>query len=75
MTKFYTSDRVTGNKIEMLDTIEEAREAIRGYEEEDKANGCFEADYYAIEDEDYITVESGLYANPDYIDVRSGEVK
>lgn len=75
MKKFYTSDRVTGAAIEMFDTIEEAREAIKRYEEEDKANGCLEADYYAIEDEDYITVESDLYANPDYIDVRSGEVK
>lgn len=65
--KFFTADRKTGNRIEVFDSVEEAREAIKNYEAEDKANGCFEADYYAIEDEDCITVESDWYINPDYM--------
>lgn len=64
--KFFTADGETGNRIEVFDSVEEAREAIAKYEEEDKANGCFEADYYAIADEDCITVESDWYINPDY---------
>lgn len=64
--KFYTSDRKTGTKIDAFETIEEAREAIKNYEAEDKSNGCFEPDFYAIEDEDYTTIESDLYINPDY---------
>ena len=50
----------------MFASIEEAREAIKRYEAEDKTNGCFVADYYAIVDEDCITVESDWYINPDY---------
>lgn len=56
--KFYTSDREAGNRIEIFNTVEEAREAIKRYEEEDKLNKCFSPDFYAIEDENYITIES-----------------
>lgn len=65
--KFYTSDREAGNRIEEFETFEEAREAIERYYAEDKANGCFVPDFYAIEDEDYMTLYSDWYIDPDYM--------
>lgn len=50
--RYWTRDREAGNKIESFATLEEAREAIKGYEEQDKKDRTFEADFYEIYDEE-----------------------
>lgn len=50
--RYWTRDREAGNKIESFTTLEEAREAIKGYEEQDKKDRTFEADFYEIYDEE-----------------------
>lgn len=49
--KFWTRDREAGNKIECFETLEEAQEAIKAYEEQDKNEGSFENDFYEIYEE------------------------
>lgn len=50
MKKYYTCDREAGNKIESFNTIEEARQAIKEYEEKDKKENIYEEDFYQIYD-------------------------
>lgn len=54
--KFYTADREAGNFIEAFDTYQEAADAIRTYEEADKAEGIYTPNFYEIEDEEHRTV-------------------
>lgn len=49
--KYWTRDREAGNKIECFETLEEAQNAIKAYEEQDKNDGTFEDDFYEIYDE------------------------
>ena len=57
MKKYYTADREAGNLIEAFNTYEEAKQAILAYEEQDKADGTYEENFYAVVDEDRCTVE------------------
>ena len=57
MKKIYTADRETGTFIEECKSIEEARELIAMYEEQDKINDVYEEDFYAIVDEEHCTIE------------------
>lgn len=52
MKKYYTADREAGNLIEAFNTYEEAKQAILAYEEQDKADGTYEENFYAVVDED-----------------------
>ena len=47
---YETRDYETGTCIDEFETIEEARNAIEQYEEEDKKNDCFEENFYEIYD-------------------------
>ena len=49
--KIYTADREAGNKIEKFSTIEEAKEAIAAYEEEDRKDGTYTPNFYDIVNE------------------------
>ena len=49
--KIYTADREAGNKIEEFSTIEEAKEAIAAYEEEDRKDGTYTPNFYDIVNE------------------------
>lgn len=69
-SKFYTRDAEAGNIIDSFNTYEDAEEAIRMYEEEDKQNGDYQQNFYEIEEvtiED-IAQEYGL----DYCDTTTG---
>ena len=57
MKKIYTADRETGTFIEECNSIEEAKELIAQYEEQDKINNVYEEDFYAIVDEEHCTIE------------------
>lgn len=46
--KYITCDREAGNIIDEFATLSEAEAAIRAYEEEDRANGCYEENFYQI---------------------------
>lgn len=46
--KYWTRDREAGNKIDCFDTLEEAQAAITEYEEADKKDGSYSADFYEI---------------------------
>lgn len=48
--KYITQDREAGNVIDEFATRAEAEAAIRAYEEEDRANGCYEENFYAIKE-------------------------
>lgn len=50
---YITRDREAGNAIEKFDTLEAAREAIKAYEETDKADGTYTTDFYEIYDEEH----------------------
>lgn len=54
--KLYTSDYETGTFIEECASIEEAKQLILGYEEEDKKDGTYEQGFYAIVDEERNTL-------------------
>ena len=54
--KIFTADRETGTLIEEFATVEEARKAIKAYEEKDKAEGIFEENFYDVVDEDHCTI-------------------
>ncbi len=49
--KIFTADRECGNIIDRFETIEDAMNAIKSYEEEDKKNGDYTPDFYDIVDE------------------------
>jgi hypothetical protein len=53
--KYITQDREAGNYIDEFATREEAEAAIRAYEEEDRANDCYEEDFYSIKEPVYAT--------------------
>ena len=55
--KFYTADRETGNFIDEFTTIDEARKAIKRYEQTDIDNDCFEPDFYDIVNEFHETIK------------------
>lgn len=57
MKKIYTADRETGTFIEECKSIEEARELIAQYEEQDRINDVYSDDFYAIVDEEHCTIE------------------
>lgn len=48
--RFITRDREAGNEIERFATLEEARKAIKSYEETDKAEETYTEDFYEIYD-------------------------
>ena len=48
MSKFNTIDKEAGNVIDTFATLKEAELAVAGYEEEDKANGDYQDDFYSI---------------------------
>ena len=50
MKRFLTRDTEAGNVIESFDTITEAKEAIRDYEEEDMITGLYTPDFYEVYD-------------------------
>lgn len=51
MTKRYvTRDREAGNEIERFETLQEAKEAIRAYEDQDRADGTLTEGFYEIWD-------------------------
>lgn len=52
----YTACRETGDFIDKFDTIEEAKEAIKQYEEQDKEEGTFSDDFYDIVDENHCSI-------------------
>lgn len=54
--KIYTAVRETGSRLCPFDSIEEAKEAIREYEEEDIKNGDYIENYYDVVDEDYFSL-------------------
>ena len=49
--KYYTCDRETWTIIDICDSLEEAKQIIKEYEESDKADGTFTQDFYDIIDE------------------------
>lgn len=48
--RFITRDREAGNEIERFATLEEAKKAIKSYEEIDKAEETYTEDFYEIYD-------------------------
>ena len=50
MKRYETRGSIAGNVIDCFDTIEEAKEAIKRYEDEDSKDGYFESDFYEIYD-------------------------
>ena len=59
MGKIYVSDRETGTFIEEVASIEEGIMLISRFEEVDKENDSYEADFYDIVDEDHCSVLDG----------------
>ena len=47
-TIYYTLDKEAGNVIDDFDTLKAAEIAIACYEEEDRANGDYQDDFYSI---------------------------
>lgn len=48
MKKLYVADRQTGTTIEEITSVEVGIELIKGYEEMDKANDCYEENFYEV---------------------------
>lgn len=48
--RYIIRDREAGNYIDSFNTLEEAKEVIAMYEEADKADECYEEDFYEIYD-------------------------
>lgn len=48
VTGYVVRDREAGNVVERFDSLEEAETALRGYEESDKSEGIYEADFYEV---------------------------
>lgn len=46
--KYIVRDRESGNVIEECETIEEARDIVKSYEQEDMEDGSFTPDFYEI---------------------------
>ena len=52
MMNYKVIDREAGNHIDTFPTRKEAIEAISKYEEDDKAEGAFQADFYEVKESD-----------------------
>lgn len=48
MKKFIIQDREAGNVIEKFKTLQEAQNKLQEYEEQDKAEGIYEENFYEI---------------------------
>lgn len=48
IVELYTADRETGTFIEKVNSIAEGKALIEGYEENDKAEGCYKTGFYDI---------------------------
>lgn len=46
--KYWIRDREAGNRITWCDTLEEAEELVRVYEDEDREDGTYTPDFYEI---------------------------
>lgn len=55
--RIFTADRETGTFIDEAATIEEARRLIEGYEQEDRENGEYTADFYNIVDQNHVSID------------------
>ena len=55
--KIYTAFENTNSKIEEVESIEEGLQLIAEYEEEDRANGNYEENYYNLVDENGDTIK------------------
>lgn len=55
--RYCTRDAEAGNIIDFFATLENAQKAIEQYEEEDKANGDFEPDFYEIYNQETEEIE------------------
>ena len=56
MKKIYVADKETGTVIEEVGTVEEGKKLIQQYEEKDKIDGVYEADFYDVVDEEHCSV-------------------
>lgn len=56
-TDLYVADRETGTFIELVKSIEAGKELIKKFEEQDKEEGIYEEDFYAIVDAFHCEVE------------------
>lgn len=50
--RYWTRDREAGNKIESFSTLQDAQNAIKAYEEQDRKDGIFTEDFYEICEEE-----------------------
>lgn len=57
--EIWTADKETGSFIERFSSIEDAREAIKGYEEEDKKDGVYAPDFYDVVNEKHCRIQEG----------------
>lgn len=71
-TVFHTQDREAGNRIETFDTIEEAREAIAIYEDQDKSEGTFTPDFYEVAEDEVMDCADDLIEAADVEGIASG---
>ena len=51
MKKFVIRDSEAGNLIDTFNTLEEAKNELSDYEEQDKKDGTYEEDFYEIVEE------------------------
>ena len=56
MKKIYVADKETGTFIEEIKTIQEGKQLIKLYEQDDKRNDCYTFDFYDIVDENRMTL-------------------
>lgn len=56
MKKYYVASKESGDFIDSFETVTEAAQAIKKYEEQDKEEGIYEDDFYEIETEDHSSV-------------------
>lgn len=54
--KIYTADRETGTLIDECKSVEEALESIKKYENDDRADGIYEEDFYDVVDENHCSL-------------------
>ena len=54
--EFWTADKETGSFIESYDSISDARKAIEGYEEQDKAEGIYTPNFYDVVNDEHDSV-------------------
>ena len=49
--RYIIQDREAGNNIDEFDTLEEAKKTLEEYEKQDKKDGIYEENFYAIYDQ------------------------